>query len=139
LTGGVAAWPLATRAQQLNRVQRIGVPMGNAESDDEGQSGVAAFREELRKAGWTEHRNIEIDTRWAAALTPEKLFDRLQAPLEVKLIRAGMSGQTKHQKPPERKTPGRKPAHWAPDEDHACLRTHNLSRPSRWFVQPNLR
>jgi putative tryptophan/tyrosine transport system substrate-binding protein len=69
LLGGAvaaAAWPLATRAQQLNRVQRIGVLMGNAENDDEGQSGVAAFRDELRKAGWTEHRNIEIDTRWAA-------------------------------------------------------------------------
>jgi putative ABC transport system substrate-binding protein len=47
-------------------VRRIGVLMGNAESDDEGQSGVAAFRAELQKVGWTEHRNIEIDTRWAA-------------------------------------------------------------------------
>jgi putative ABC transport system substrate-binding protein len=66
LLGGGAAWPLSAWAQQLNRVQRIGVLMGNAESDDEGQSGVAAFRDELRKAGWAEHRNIEIDTRWAA-------------------------------------------------------------------------
>jgi len=66
LLGGAAAWPLAARAQQLGQVRRIGVLMGNAESDDEGQSGVAAFRDELRKVGWTEHRNIEIDTRWAA-------------------------------------------------------------------------
>jgi putative ABC transport system substrate-binding protein len=65
LLGGAAAWPLAARAQQGDRVRRIGVLMGGAEND-EGQSGVAAFRDELRKAGWTEHRNIEIDTRWAA-------------------------------------------------------------------------
>jgi putative ABC transport system substrate-binding protein len=66
LLGGAAAWPLAARAQQAERMRRIGVLMSNAESDDEGQSGVAAFRDELQKVGWTEHRNIEIDTRWAA-------------------------------------------------------------------------
>src|SRR5262249_3135826 len=66
LLGGAAAWPLAGRAQQAERMRRIGVLMSNAESDDEGQSGIAAFRDELQKVGWTEHRNIEIDTRWAA-------------------------------------------------------------------------
>jgi ABC-type uncharacterized transport system substrate-binding protein len=66
LGGVVAAWPIAARAQQSERARRIGVLMGNAESDDEGQSGVAAFRDELRKAGWTERRNVDIETRWAA-------------------------------------------------------------------------
>jgi len=67
LVGGAAAWPLAARAQKLDRVRRLGVLMGHAESDiDEGQAGIAAFRDELRKVGWMEHRNIEIDTRWAA-------------------------------------------------------------------------
>jgi putative ABC transport system substrate-binding protein len=66
LGGAAAAWPLGARAQQPEKVRRIGVLMSNAESDDEGRSGVAAFRDELRKVGWTEHRNIEIDTRWAA-------------------------------------------------------------------------
>ena len=46
---------------------RIGVLMAFAESDHEAQSWVAALREELRKLGWTDGRNIEIDTRWAAA------------------------------------------------------------------------
>src|SRR5262245_51283786 len=67
LLGGAAAWPLAARAQQPDRVSRIGVLMAFAESDREAQSWVAAFREELSKLGWTGGRNIEIDTRWATA------------------------------------------------------------------------
>jgi putative ABC transport system substrate-binding protein len=67
LGGAVAAWPLAAHAQQTERMRRIGVLAGQAESDHEAQSWVAAFREELQKLGWTEGRNIEIDTRWAAA------------------------------------------------------------------------
>jgi putative tryptophan/tyrosine transport system substrate-binding protein len=66
LIGGAAAsWPLAGRAQQLDR-KRIGVLMGWAESDREAQSWLAALREELRKLGWTEGRNIEMEIRWAA-------------------------------------------------------------------------
>ncbi len=68
LVGSAAAtWPLAARAQQSDRMRLIGVLMGLAESDREAQSWVAAFREELQKLGWTEGRNIEIDTRWATA------------------------------------------------------------------------
>ena len=65
LGGAAAAWPLAARAQQPMR--RIGVLMGYAENDREGQAFVAAFREGLQKLGWAEGRNIRIDTRWAAA------------------------------------------------------------------------
>jgi len=66
LTGGAAfSWPLAGRAQQLDR-KRIGVLMGWAESDREAQSWLAALREELRKLGWTEGRNIEMEIRWPA-------------------------------------------------------------------------
>jgi putative tryptophan/tyrosine transport system substrate-binding protein len=67
LLGGAAAWPLAARAQQPDRVRRIGVLMAFAESDHGAQSWVAAFREELGKLGWMEGRNIEINTRWATA------------------------------------------------------------------------
>ncbi|HEV2546387.1 MAG TPA: ABC transporter substrate-binding protein [Stellaceae bacterium] len=67
LSGTAAVWPLAAHAQQPDRMRRIGVLMAFAESDHEAQSWVAAFREELRKLGWTEGRNIEIDTRWATA------------------------------------------------------------------------
>src|SRR5215813_11803874 len=65
LLGGAAVWPLAPRAQQGERVRRIGVLMAFAENDREYQTNLAAFREELQKLGWTEGRNIQIDYRWA--------------------------------------------------------------------------
>jgi putative tryptophan/tyrosine transport system substrate-binding protein len=67
LFGAAAVWPLAAHAQHTERVRRIGVLTFAAESDQEGQSSVAAFREELRKLGWIEGRNSEIEIRWAAA------------------------------------------------------------------------
>jgi len=67
IVGSTAAWPLVARAQQDERMRRIGVLIAFAESDHEAQSWVAALREELRKLGCTDGRNIEIDTRWAAA------------------------------------------------------------------------
>jgi putative ABC transport system substrate-binding protein len=65
--GAAAAWPLAARAQQPGPMRRIGVLMGYAESDREGQANIAAFRGGLQELGWTEGRNIRIDTRWASA------------------------------------------------------------------------
>jgi putative ABC transport system substrate-binding protein len=65
LLGSAAAWPLAARAQQADQMQRIGVLMGYAESNVEGQAFVAAFREELLKLGWAEGRNLRSDYRWA--------------------------------------------------------------------------
>src|ERR1700732_2570798 len=66
--GAAAAWPFAVRAQQDQRVRRIGVLMGDfPENNPEARAVVAAFGEELQKLGWTEGRNIRIDTRWAAA------------------------------------------------------------------------
>src|SRR5262249_45391399 len=68
LLGGMAvAWPLTVRAQQTDRRRRIGGLMANPESDPEFQGYLTAFREELRKLGWTEGRNIEIDTSRATA------------------------------------------------------------------------
>jgi len=67
LGGATVAWSVAAHAQQTERVRRIGVLTFTAESDQEGQSSVAAFREEIRKFGWVEGRNSEIDIRWAAA------------------------------------------------------------------------
>jgi len=66
LGGAAAAWPLAAHAEQSG-MRRIGVLMGSAENDSEAQAWVAAFREALQKLGWTEGRNIRIDTRWASA------------------------------------------------------------------------
>ena len=58
LLGGAAAWPLAARAQQAERVRRIGVLMGYAENDSDAQAKVAAFQEGLQNLGWVEGRNI---------------------------------------------------------------------------------
>jgi putative tryptophan/tyrosine transport system substrate-binding protein len=66
LLGGAAGWPLAAGAQQQERMRRIGVLVPFPESDPEAHARVAAFREGLQKLGWTENRNIRIDTRWAA-------------------------------------------------------------------------
>jgi putative ABC transport system substrate-binding protein len=66
IVGSAAARPLAVRAQQPARqLRRIGMLMAFAEGDPEGQPWVAAFREELEKAGWSEGRNIRIDYGWA--------------------------------------------------------------------------
>src|SRR5437899_1925563 len=70
LLGGAAAscvsWPLAARAQQADRLRRVGVFMDLAESDPEGQARVAAFRQGLQDLGWMEGRNVKLDYRWTA-------------------------------------------------------------------------
>jgi putative ABC transport system substrate-binding protein len=63
--GSAAAWPFLARAQRSDRTRRIGVLMGYAESDSDAQAWYAAFRAGFKKLGWTEGRNIQIDTRWA--------------------------------------------------------------------------
>src|SRR6201997_4197631 len=65
LGGAAAAWPLAARAQQGERVRRIGVLMNLSEDDPEAQHLVATFREGLAQLGWTEGRNLRIDYRWS--------------------------------------------------------------------------
>ena len=61
LGGAAAAWPLAARAQQGERVRRIGVLMIRAADDPEGQARLAAFRQGLQQLGWTDGRNVRID------------------------------------------------------------------------------
>ena len=65
LLGGAAAWPLAARAQQPERMRRIGVLMGYPEGDLQAQAGVSALRKGLQNLGWIEGRNIQSDYRWA--------------------------------------------------------------------------
>ena len=67
LSGAAAAWPLAARAQQVDRMRRIGVLLNLAADDPMGQARVAAFVQGLQAAGWSDGRNVRIDTRWAAA------------------------------------------------------------------------
>jgi len=66
ILGGAAAWPLAARAQQSERMRRIGVLMNLAADDPEAQVRLAAFHQGLQELGWTVGRNLRIDTRWGA-------------------------------------------------------------------------
>jgi putative tryptophan/tyrosine transport system substrate-binding protein len=88
LGGAAAAWPLAARAQQPERMRRIGVLMGYPESDSEAQTKIAAFRDGLQKLGWTEGRNTRIDTRWAtpADAEPMERFAKELVALQPDLI-----------------------------------------------------
>jgi putative tryptophan/tyrosine transport system substrate-binding protein len=65
--GSAGAWPLAARAQQGERVRRIGVLVSATADDAEFQVWVGAFLQGLQKLGWTVGRNVQIDTRWAGA------------------------------------------------------------------------
>src|SRR5262245_30078530 len=73
LLGSAAAWPLAARAQQPDRVRRLGILMGYAESDPDARAWYAAFREALQRLGWTEGRNAQTDTRWASPADVEAM------------------------------------------------------------------
>jgi putative ABC transport system substrate-binding protein len=66
LGGAAAAWPLAARAQQSDRMRRIGVLNGQAANDPDAQANIAAFLQGLQQLGWTDGRNVRIDHRWAA-------------------------------------------------------------------------
>jgi putative ABC transport system substrate-binding protein len=64
LLGGAAAWPLAARAQQRERMRRIGVLVTLAADEQQGQARVAAFLQGLQQLGWTDGRNVRIEYRW---------------------------------------------------------------------------
>jgi putative tryptophan/tyrosine transport system substrate-binding protein len=64
LLGGAAAWPLAARAQQAERMRRIGVLVAVGADDPEGKARIAAFEQGLQRLGWSAERNIRIDARW---------------------------------------------------------------------------
>jgi putative ABC transport system substrate-binding protein len=66
LLGVAAAWPLAARAQQGERMRRVGVLAGLAEDDPENKAFLAAFRQGCENLGWSEGRNVRIDYRFAA-------------------------------------------------------------------------
>src|SRR6516165_11524829 len=64
LLGGAAAWPLVARAQQPERMRRIGVRMNRAADDPQAQARLAAFQQALQQVGWNDGRNVRIDIRW---------------------------------------------------------------------------
>ena len=63
--GSAAAWPLAARAQQSDRVRRIGALLAGDENDPEAKPRVSAFTQALAGLGWTDGRNVRIDLRYA--------------------------------------------------------------------------
>ena len=71
ISGAAAAWPLPARAQQGERMRRIGVLMNFAENDPVAQARVTAFLQVLQQLGWTNGRNVRIDVRWSAG-DPER-------------------------------------------------------------------
>jgi putative ABC transport system substrate-binding protein len=97
LLGGTAAWPLAARAQQGERMRRIGVLMPFAADDAETQTRMGAFLQALALSGWTIGRNVRIDIRWAGfdrermrkyaaelvALAPDVILAHANAALEA--------------------------------------------------------
>ena len=67
--GSAAVWPVAARAQQGDRVRRIGVLMGGDENDPVQKTLVSAFTRALADLGWTDDRKVRIDLRWAGGDT----------------------------------------------------------------------
>src|SRR6266550_3931429 len=71
LGSAAAAWPLAVRAEQRERMRRIGVLLPNVADDAEAQARIGAFLQGLGQLGWIIGRNVRIDTRWAGANAAE--------------------------------------------------------------------
>jgi hypothetical protein len=69
LGGAAAAWPLAARAQQGERVRRLGSLMPFAQDNPVGQARMSAFLQGLQQLGWVDGRNLRIDTRWGGGET----------------------------------------------------------------------
>jgi putative tryptophan/tyrosine transport system substrate-binding protein len=71
LVGGAVPWPFAARGQQPDKMRRVGILMPWTVDDPVAKARVAAFQQMLQQLGWTEGRNIRIDTRWAAGNADE--------------------------------------------------------------------
>jgi putative tryptophan/tyrosine transport system substrate-binding protein len=83
LGGATVAWPMAARAQQSERMRRIGVLNSLAETDPEAQAWDAAFRRRLDELRWIDGRNIHIDYRWGAGKARQYSHQRLALALRV--------------------------------------------------------
>jgi putative ABC transport system substrate-binding protein len=81
LSGAAATWPLAARAQQPDRMRRIGVLTGATAEDPESKARLTAFEQALQQLGWTQSRNVRIDYRFAGgdAATSHKQAEELVA------------------------------------------------------------
>jgi putative ABC transport system substrate-binding protein len=104
LGGAAAAWPLAVRAQQGERMRRIGVLMSLAANDPEARLRVAAFEKGLRDFGWMERRSLEIEYRWAdnANVLPSHATDLVRMTRRIQVLVAGALAQSLNRGTPSR-------------------------------------
>ena len=94
LGGAAAAWPLAARAQEPDRVRRIGVLTAFAEDDSEIRARLAAFRQGLEKRGWSEGRNVRIVYRFAPAAAQVQVLAKELVALQPDVILANSTPVT---------------------------------------------
>jgi putative ABC transport system substrate-binding protein len=94
LGGAAAAWPLAARAQQPDRMRRIGMLVGGAADDPESKARIAAFLLGLRELGWTDGRNVQIVYRWFGgnAVDTRKYASELAALAPDVILSTGSAG-----------------------------------------------
>jgi ABC transporter substrate binding protein len=89
LGGATVVWPLAARAQQTDRVRRIGALMGFGENDAEGTLWFSSFTRALSELGWVDGRNVRMDVRWSASNTErERIFAKELISLQPDVILA---------------------------------------------------
>jgi putative ABC transport system substrate-binding protein len=90
LGSAAAAWPAVARAQQPDRVRRIGVLMPTAESDPEAKARLSGFTQGLAELGWTDGRNVRMDVRWiAGSVNRARMFAKELVGLQPDVILAG--------------------------------------------------
>jgi putative tryptophan/tyrosine transport system substrate-binding protein len=88
LGGAAATWPVVARGQQVERMRRIGVLMGLAEGDLETKLRLVTLRKELEKLGWSEGRNVSIETRFAPAGAQAQILAKELVALQPDVILA---------------------------------------------------
>ena len=124
LGGAAVAWPLAARAQQGERMRRIGVLIGGAvDADDpDAKANIAAFLQVLQQLGWTDGRNVRIDYRWGAGNANKDAFSALKRVMILYDPTMGVSGLTDAQCPIRRRfRPGRRSRCQRPGGDGFAL------------------
>src|SRR5260370_13438323 len=95
LLGCAAAWPLAARAQQPDRMRRIGVLMNTGADEPESQARLAAFMQGLQELGWAAGGNLRIDYRWSPGDLPRLRKDAAQlVALRPEVVLAGFAPTT---------------------------------------------
>jgi putative tryptophan/tyrosine transport system substrate-binding protein len=92
--GSAAAWPLAARAQQPERVLRVGLLMAYGENDPEAKALLSGFTQGLSELGWIDGRNLRMDVRWAGNVDRMRTFAKELVDLRPSVIVANGTSAT---------------------------------------------